>query len=129
MPHFPRRFPVLLATLLLGACMSYPPAPSVVEVPAGAEGGQMEFALASGDYLCDLGVRVGVARDHAAPASRQLTVRWSGRQYQLQRDPSYSGLPRFEDRASGLVWIDLPWKSVLLDGHTHKPLATECRPA
>ena len=42
-------------------------------------------------------------------------------------DAMVADAPRFEDVASGLVWIDLPWKGLLLDGRTQKPLANECR--
>lgn len=58
-----------------------------------------------------------------------MQIKWQGRDYALVRDSSASGLPRYEEAKGGLVWIDLPWKGVLLDGRTHKPLASECSPA
>ena len=89
--------------------------------------GQLDFDLSSGLYACDHGLSVGVEREFTDRVSHRVLIAWNGNQYQLDRDPSYSGLPRFEDAGSGLVWIDLPWKGVLLDGKTQKPLANECR--
>jgi len=114
---------------LLGACATPPPvaseaAPGVVDVPPAVDDRQLAFALASGTYNCDLGARVEVQRDASNP--RRIRIGWTGRHYELQRNHSHSGLPRYEDTASGLVWIDLPWKSVLLDGQRNKPLASEC---
>ncbi|MDI3514800.1 MAG: hypothetical protein PWP40_2029 [Rhodocyclaceae bacterium] len=117
-----------LAALLLSACALQRPA---VETAPGVteQGGQFEFALPSGDYRCERGERLKVQREVANAVNHRIQLAWNGNQYQLERDPSYSGLPRFEDAASGLVWIDLPWKGLLLDGRTHKPLANECRAA
>ncbi|MGL1834758.1 hypothetical protein ACKVEX_14270 [Rhodocyclaceae bacterium SMB388] len=89
--------------------------------------GQLDFDLTSGDYVCEWGLRVRVERE--LTAGKQIQIGWNGGRYQLERDPSFSGLPRFEDRANGLVWIDLPWKGVLLDGKTYKPLANDCKTA
>ncbi|AUN95346.1 hypothetical protein [Pseudazoarcus pumilus] len=86
---------------------------------------QLSFELASGDYHCAFGQRIDVRRD--ARSANMLDIGWKGRRYQLERDLSYSGLPRYEDSRSGLVWIDLPWKAVLLDGRTQKPLANDCK--
>ncbi len=120
--------------LLLPACsLLQGPAPvASTDTKAGSgyvmRDGQFDFDLASGDYGCEHGVRVGVQREVHASVNNRVHIDWNGRKYQLQRDPaSYSGLPRFEDPASRLVWIDLPWKSVLLDGRTQKPIASECR--
>ncbi|QKS27760.1 MAG: hypothetical protein FAZ92_03584 [Accumulibacter sp.] len=87
---------------------------------------QLDFRLASGTYRCELGQSVEVERH--ARGDRAIEVRWEGKQHTLQRQASSSGLPRYEDRQNGLLWIDLPWKSVLMDAHSGRPLANECKP-
>lgn len=112
-----------LVSLLLGACANRPAeqAAPLIERPSD---GSLHFDLGSGLYRCEMGMEVEVTRIEGR--NEHVFIRWTGQEYMLQRDPSASGLPRFEDHANGLVWIDLPWKSVLLDGRTHKPLASEC---
>ena len=125
-----RAIPISLAvTFLVSACAVQPPV--VVEPDSGisSQTGQFEFALPSGDYRCEQGIRLALRREVQGKINHRVQLDWKGRHYQLERDPSYSGLPRFEDVASGLVWIDLPWKGLLLDGRTQSPLANECRAA
>lgn len=121
-----------LALLTAGAAQSTEPASASGKSDTEksirvSEDGQLHFDLTSGDYVCEWGLRVSVVRE--TTAGKQIQIGWNGGQYQLDRDPSFSGLPRFEDRANGLVWIDLPWKGVLLDGKTYKPLANDCKTA
>ena len=47
----------------------------------------------------------------------------------LREEGQGSGLPRFSDRANGLTWVDLPWKGVLLNSRTEKPILSDCKPA
>ena len=115
------------AAFLLSACATQAPPPVATADGISIQGGQFEFALASGDYRCERGVRLGMQREMRDHVNHRIQLVWNGKHYQLERDPSYSGLPRFEDQVSGLVWIDLPWKGLLLDGRTHAPLANECR--
>lgn len=122
--------PALIAAAIalgLSACALQPPAVATGGVTQ--QSGQFEFALPSGDYRCERGEHLQVQREIANAVNHRIQLAWNGGHYQLERDPSYSGLPRFEDVASGLVWIDLPWKGLLLDGRTQKPLANECRAA
>lgn len=127
------RLALVVSFLALAACSTTPPAPSaatgaepgVLETPASIDNQQLEFKLASGTYRCDMGRRVEVQR--STGDAHQVQIGWSGKRYQLARNPSHSGLPRFEDEGSGLVWIDLPWKSILLDRDTNKPLASDCK--
>ena len=88
---------------------------------------QLKFKLASGTYRCELGKKVEIQRDARNPDS--IKVSWQGKRHTLQRYDSTSGLPRYEDRQNGLVWIDLPWKSVLMDSKTGSPIANECKAA
>ncbi|MBL8439090.1 MAG: MliC family protein [Zoogloeaceae bacterium] len=118
-----------LTALTLAACASPPPTPpsaGVVDVP-GSASPQLSFQLASGTYRCEYGAQVDVQRDARDP--NLITVVWRGGRHLMVRNPSSSGLPRFENADSGMVWIDLPWKSVLLDGKSGKPLVSECRGA
>ncbi len=121
---------LLAATLGLSACarLQPPEVPTAaVTVPVTQQRGQFEFGLPSGEYRCERGERLHLQREVANAVNHRIQLAWNGAEYQLERDPSYSGLPRFEDSTNGLVWIDLPWKGLLLDGRTHKPLVNECR--
>jgi len=125
--------PVVVASVLvLSSCASQAPAPGAADStdkPIPHRNGQLDLALASGSYACEMGKRVQVERDYRERVNYRIRLGWNNKDYLLERDNSYSGLPRFRHRDSGLVWVDLPWKSVLLDGKTNKPLVSECRAA
>jgi hypothetical protein len=97
---------------------------STPSIPTG-DSPQLKLKLASGTYRCEQGYTVDVRRD--PQNAYQIEIGWQGSRYGMLRNASYSGLPRYENRSSGLVWIDLPWKGVLLDSNTGRQLANECR--
>ncbi|WP_313954273.1 hypothetical protein [Accumulibacter sp.] len=124
---FLRPISITALAATLAACSVFDPQPAVV-VPQAAttnERGQLQLQLASGVYRCELGRSVLVQRD--ARNANLIEVSWQGQQRTLLRHDSTSGLPRYEDRQNGLLWIDLPWKSVLMDVNTGRPLANECK--
>lgn len=86
---------------------------------------QLKFQLASGVYRCELDQRLEIQRDERN--ADVIRLNWQGNRHTLQRYDSNSGLPRYEDRQNGLLWIDLPWKSVLMDVKNGRPLANECK--
>ena len=85
---------------------------------------QHKFNLASGTYSCEQGQRIDIQR-----STNQIKINWQGSRHTLQRYDSSSGLPKFEDRQNGLMWIDLPWKGVLMDTNSGRPLVNECKVA
>ena len=124
---------IVLLTLLaaLNACGTAEKHPaSVVAHQDGIKGvqqKQLSFQLASGVYRCEQGQTIEVFRD--ARNANLIELNWQSSRYSLQRYDSASGLPRFEDRKNGLLLIDLPWKSVLMDINSGQPLANECKAA
>lgn len=119
---------VALAALsaMLSACVTTEPLPA--NALARDEGGndrQLNFRLASGVYGCEFGLKVEIQRD--VRNANSIELKWQGNRHTLQRYESASGLPRYEDRKNGLLWIDLPWKSVLMDTVSGRPLANECK--
>lgn len=128
---YPSLLTLLALSLALSACGTPTKDLSSEQAPPGAvisgTNAQLDLALASGTYRCEHGVKVQIERESRDRINHRIRIRWNGGSYQLDRDPSYSGLPRFQDMSSGLVWVDLPWKSLLLDGKSNKPLANECR--
>ena len=124
---------LIVFSSLLAACSTTAPQPSTTSTTTAAAAGrdgarqQLSLKLASGVYRCDENLRVEIQRDPRR--TNQITLNWQGRRHTLQRYDSESGLPRYEDRQNGLVWIDLPWKSVLMDSDNGRPLANECKAA
>ena len=125
------RIATLAALSLLTACATTDGRSTTSTVPSKSTGNkqpqQLKFKLASGTYRCEMGKKVEIQRDARNPDS--IKVSWQGNRHTLQRYDSTSGLPRYEDRQNGLVWIDLPWKSVLMDSKTGSPIANECKAA
>ena len=111
---------------LTTACAT-PPSPTSSASRQDGARSQLKLTLPSGAYRCEENQRVDIQRD---PRNANLiTLNWQGQRRTLQRYDSESGLPRYEDRQNGLLWIDLPWKSVLMDLRNERPLANECKAA
>lgn len=125
-----RLLAMAMLPIVLAACSTVAPQPATAAAPQqgrSKNNAQLQFALSSGVYRCELGQSVEIQRD--AQNVNLIELHWQGTRHTLQRHDSTSGLPRYEDRQSGLLWIDLPWKSLLMDARSGRPLANECKVA
>mgnify|MGYP000275788242 CR=1 FL=1 len=77
------------------------------------------------DMHCELGRQVSVAGDVRMDSA--IDLNWKGKQYRMQRVTTSTGALRFEDQSSGLVWISIPSKAMLLDSRRGEPVANECK--
>lgn len=78
----------------------------------------------STQYSCELGEKVTILKKPAD--DKQITIRWHNRLHSLQRVTTTTGADRFEGQKSGLVWVGIPTKGILLDAHKGRQLANEC---
>lgn len=76
-------------------------------------------------FQCELGNRVTVYRN--ATDNDHIKLNWRGRMHNMVRVATSTGANRFECKRSGLVWIDIPTKGILLDAKKGRQLANECR--
>lgn len=76
-------------------------------------------------YNCELGKKVTVF--HKAEEQDSITLQWNNKKHVLTREATTTGAHRFEDKKAGLVWINIPAKSILLDSKQGRQLANECR--
>ncbi|MGL4574789.1 MAG: MliC family protein [Burkholderiaceae bacterium] len=94
---------------------------------AGAAAAQSAVVWGSkpviGKFNCDIGRTVDVS----AKDDNNVDLKWQGKTYALAKVPTSSGAMRFEDKASGLVWIQIPAKSMLMDSKAGRQLAQDCR--
>lgn len=79
------------------------------------------------DYNCELGNKVTIYTN--LNDSSHMALRWKKRLHQMTRVGTSTGASRFENANSGLVWIGIPAKSMLLDSKLSRQLANECRNA
>jgi Membrane-bound lysozyme-inhibitor of c-type lysozyme len=108
------------------------PAPSPVQTTtapvqakaATPEASTARMVLETGLYRCELGQRVTVKR--IAPDRSNILLNWSGKDYTMKAVGTESGALRFEDNASGLVWMAIVGKSQLLNSKRGQRLANEC---
>ena len=81
--------------------------------------------LSTGVFNCDLNRRVEIRQ--VAEDRRSAIVYWERRNYTMQLVATQTGALRLEDKTSGLTWISIPGKSMLLDTKQGRQLANDCR--
>ena len=77
------------------------------------------------DMTCEHGKRMAVFGDENR--DNMIELHWGGDAYQMQRVPTTTGAQRFEHFGSGLIWISIPAKAMLLDRRLGAPVANDCR--
>jgi hypothetical protein len=83
------------------------------------------YAVKAGTYRCELGKRLEVRT--VSGDQRTAVLNWNQRDYTLKAVGARSGAVRYEDPSSGLVWLLISSKSMLLDSRQGQRLADECR--
>ncbi len=119
----------LTLTALLSACGSNvplaetKPQPDLSNVLNLAPTPIPTASLLTSNFYCELGNRVYLASD----SNGDVKLTWKGRGYSMMAVSTTTGAVRLEDKVSGLVWIQIPAKSMLLNSRLGQQLANECR--
>ncbi|MFT3804155.1 MAG: hypothetical protein QM766_23440 [Burkholderiaceae bacterium] len=103
-------------------------APTAPLAPPAAQAEQIAaigLSMEVGVYRCELNRSLGIKQ--IAPDGQSLVMHWAGRDYPLTAVRARSGALRYEDAASGLTWITIVGKSLLLDLKNGQQLANECK--
>ncbi len=77
------------------------------------------------ELFCEMGKRVTLQGN--PQTDNAIDLRWQGRLYHRRRVSTSTGANRFEDLGSGLVWISIPSKAMLLNSKLGEPVANECK--
>jgi hypothetical protein len=83
------------------------------------------FKFPVGVYRCELNRSVDV--EQVSPDMQSAVLRFDKKEYRMKAVHARSGALRYEDAKSGLVWLIIASKSMLLDTKHGKQLANECR--
>lgn len=111
----------VITTAAIAPVVATPPAAAVQAAPGAAP----LIAFEAGEYKCELGRSVSIKG--ITPDRRSVNLNWGRKEYTMLAVSTASGALRYEDNASGLVWIVIPAKAMLLDTSKGKQLANECR--
>jgi hypothetical protein len=79
------------------------------------------------DYACELNNKVTIYKNDTDDA--HIALRWKNRLQRLERIGTTTGALRFENPRTGLIWIGIPAKGILLDAKMNRQLANECKNA
>ncbi len=77
------------------------------------------------ELVCEMGKRVTLQGNPQTDSA--IALKWQGQLYHLLRVRTSTGANRFEDLGSGLVWISIPSKAMLLNSKLGEPVANECK--
>ena len=103
------------------------PAPFALALPDEEDtGAPIDPAKAMAtEYKCDLGAMVTIF--HNADDNNYIALRHEKLLTRMKRVSTTTGANRFENKRSGLVWIGIPAKGILLDAKQGRQIANECK--
>lgn len=79
------------------------------------------------DYNCELGNKITIYTNEKD--TDHMALRWKHRLHRMNRIATTTGAQRFENPVSGIIWIGIPSKGILLDSKLNRQLANECKSA
>ena len=121
------------AALLLASCASQEPVPVTNTKPVlpqllkAPEASQPSWAtqLVTGSFSCEMGNKVELRME--GRVTDGVTLVWKGSSYMMSPVSTSTGAVRLENKGAGLVWIQIPSKSMLLNSKVGQQLANDCR--
>ncbi|MBP0596607.1 hypothetical protein J8I26_00680 [Herbaspirillum sp. LeCh32-8] len=123
------------AAALLASCASQqqeqvpvtdtkPVLPQIFQSPAATQP-TWATQLVTGSFSCELGNKVALRMD--GRVTDGVTMEWKGKSYMMNPVSTSTGAVRLENKSEGLVWIQIPSKSMLLNSKIGQQLANDCR--
>ena len=79
----------------------------------------------AGLYRCHQGAQIIVK--NIAPDRGSIVIQFKGKDYLLFAVDTTTGAARYQDNRSGITWIKIPSKSMLLDSKLGRQLANDCK--
>lgn len=79
------------------------------------------------DYACELNNKLTIYTN--ANDDAHIALRWKNHLTRMDRVGTTTGAQRFENTNTGLIWIGIPAKGILLDAKHNRQLANECKNA
>lgn len=79
----------------------------------------------AGLYRCHQGAQILIK--NIAPDFGSIVVQFKGKDHLLFAVDTATGAVRYQDQRSGMTWIKIPSKSMLLDSKLGRQLANDCK--
>lgn len=115
----------VLASAAVGVGLAAVQVSAVAAEPVASDFNPHRFAFPTGVYRCELNRSVNVRQ--VSPDMQSAVLQFDKKEYRMRAVQARSGALRYEDSASGLVWLVIVGKSMLLDTKNGRQLANECR--
>jgi len=121
------RFPIarFLSLAFTAAAASMPLSTSAADQADASSFNPYNFKFPAGVYRCELNRSVDVAQ--VSPDMQSAVLRFDKKEYRMKAVQARTGALRYEDPQSGLVWLIIAGKSMLLDMKHGRQLANECK--
>lgn len=82
---------------------------------------------AMAEYSCELNNKITIYRNLMDDS--YIALRWKNHLRRMDKVGTTTGAQRYENTKTGLVWIGIPSKGILLDSKQSRQLANECKDA
>lgn len=79
------------------------------------------------EFACEMNNKVAVYRNLMDDS--YIILRWQNHLRRMEKVGTTTGARRYESAKTGLVWIGIPSKGILLDSKQNRQLANECKDA